>query len=88
MIHLGGDHVKVIRLDQTISSAENQAVDDWLQEGEQCRESGDFICMESNANDVLEIKKNNQQALVLLENFSLCALLQAYEAKRKKIGLN
>ena len=83
MIHLGGDHVKVIRLDQTISSAENQAVDNWLQEGEQCRESGDFACMESNANDVLEIKKNNQQALVLLED----AKTMEIEAKRKNIGL-
>jgi len=84
MIHLGGDHVKVIRLDQTISSAENQAVDDWLQEGEQCRESGDFACMESNANDVLEIKKNNQQALVLLED----AKTMARKAKAEKFIVN
>lgn len=84
MIHLGGDHVKVIRLDQTISNAENQAVDDWLQEGQQCRESGDFACMESNANDVLEIKKNNQQALVLLED----AKTMARKAKAEKFIVN
>ena len=40
--------------------------------------------MESNANDVLEIKKNNQQALVLLEDVKTMGI----EAKRKKIGLN